>query len=1371
MRNLKRALSLGLTAAMISGLMVMGSSAASYADVTSENNVEAIEVLEAVGIMIGDENGNFNPDQNVTRNEMAVVMANLMEYNVASYKDTSPFTDVPSWAEPYVAACYTNGITSGYSDTVYGGSDNVTTAQAALMLMKALGYFQYSSDFGSDWQLATTRQGNAIDLFVGVDSGVTQPMTRNDVAQLVLNTLKSGTVEASTDGSWSIGDVTINNNVTYSFITSNQTYATAIDDVRSTSNTTDANRSIVELGEQLYMGDLKLEDDTFDDFNRPSRTWSYEGDEIGTYAKKELLQVSYTTEVEGGDIYGDIGTSACDYDLTYSVDGVELGGAATDDEAAKLARRNSEDMYTTGNGVLTEVYVDIDKEETYIVEIHTYLAEALNDYNETSEVATLRVYDGREAYTNYDVDVETVPNVTDVTEGTFYQVNISKKNVSPNGEVLVLNDVQVLEDSEISKYSSDDGNKGNAKVTKLTTDGTEYEGNKDAYYDDEILYQYNENLLTDNSYNIYLDQYGYFLGVDLYEGTKNYVFITGFDRNTSNLAVKTATANAIFLDGTMDNIQVNVTATDDNIEDAYDDYNAANSNVELFVPWSTIPYSSDSWTDLGKQGDEGINNLNQWYTYTVNDAGVYTLKPCVNMTWTQYGMTDPATDDETIIRTDNLSIKDVHPKAVTGTTPLSTRVYGEDETVFITVDLDIVDTTGGIKKAITDVNGVYTGVQSVDLIVDTTDPQAYQLGQVYTVSDSKGYVIGAVVIGEAQGNTGNYAYILSQAKSEEKIGDTYYWTFEAVYEGEKQTLTARSSYEDTIDNIERGKVVELRFDADGYVVNVKNASKLYEDYNLEIDGYDVYNMKDVTVGENVPEVVRLQGNTLYITDDRTDKGLGIASGAKAVVIQPENGKEVITNCSSVEAAVNRLADPDDSTTIKEYNGKIVAVLDSRGAAAWIVFDSETPLGGNNYNDVNRGNVETIYADGYKQHGVNLKGSSADATFSVNDYGMLSISMEYEAPEWVPDEATVELAAPLYYNNAYLRTVTFNPAVIYNGEAHVTSGTFFYGQYMGYDASKFSFGKLTTEDFSEVSVYYLDQARNNIADRLVDEETELYTDASNPKALHFELHNSAAANNVSLTSYNMDNGWTNDTTYQFDDLNTGWNTNVNKSASGNLPVIITLDLTGMTNLYSALNSSIALSNFDEADDAQVAADKELKISFTSPTTNLQTGAAVDFTISFTPNTFNTGDIRAYHVVIPKLGVDTIIFALDDEFDSTDTGYEPAYIGTENLQITAADVKLEAIDALEVTGVSISGNKAIISFNRDVTVTGGKSAVSVTGNAAGQVATAVANAGAQTVTVTLNPGHVFGENDTITINNGTGKISDSYGYEIAAGTVAQ
>src|SRR5699024_7737348 len=196
MRNLKRVLSLGMTAAMITGLMVVGTSAASYADVSTEDNVEAISVLEEVGIMVGDENGDFNPDQLVTRNEMAVVMSNLMDYRVATYAGTSPFTDVPSWAEPYVAACWTNGITAGTSATTYGGSDTVTTAQAALMLMKALGYFQYAQDFGADWQLATISKGSTAGLYSGVSASASQALSRNDAAQMVLNALEAAMVEA-----------------------------------------------------------------------------------------------------------------------------------------------------------------------------------------------------------------------------------------------------------------------------------------------------------------------------------------------------------------------------------------------------------------------------------------------------------------------------------------------------------------------------------------------------------------------------------------------------------------------------------------------------------------------------------------------------------------------------------------------------------------------------------------------------------------------------------------------------------------------------------------------------------------------------------------------------------------------------------------------------------------------------------------------------------------------------------------------------------------------------------------------------------------------------------------------------------------------
>ena len=79
MRNLKRALSLLLSSTMVLGMLVMGSSAAGYQDVDASNvNQEAIEVLQTVGIMTGDQNGNFNPDGSITRNEMAVVMAHLL---------------------------------------------------------------------------------------------------------------------------------------------------------------------------------------------------------------------------------------------------------------------------------------------------------------------------------------------------------------------------------------------------------------------------------------------------------------------------------------------------------------------------------------------------------------------------------------------------------------------------------------------------------------------------------------------------------------------------------------------------------------------------------------------------------------------------------------------------------------------------------------------------------------------------------------------------------------------------------------------------------------------------------------------------------------------------------------------------------------------------------------------------------------------------------------------------------------------------------------------------------------------------------------------------------------------------------------------
>ena len=196
MRNLKRALSLTLASVMLLGMMVVGAGAASYPDVDESNNIEAIEVLQAVKVMEGDSAGNFDPDRPVSRAEMAVIMALLLNLDYDYYRGTNPFTDVPSWCAPYVAACFANGIVSGYNATTYGSADAVNAVQAASMMMRALGYFKYSSDYEGDFVLSTVKQASKIELFDGINANSMDPLTRNQVAQLALNTLESTMVDA-----------------------------------------------------------------------------------------------------------------------------------------------------------------------------------------------------------------------------------------------------------------------------------------------------------------------------------------------------------------------------------------------------------------------------------------------------------------------------------------------------------------------------------------------------------------------------------------------------------------------------------------------------------------------------------------------------------------------------------------------------------------------------------------------------------------------------------------------------------------------------------------------------------------------------------------------------------------------------------------------------------------------------------------------------------------------------------------------------------------------------------------------------------------------------------------------------------------------
>ena len=113
-----------------------------------------IEVLQAVEVMVGDERG-FGPERPVTRAEMAVVMGKLLNLDYNYYTAICPFDDVYDWARGRVGACYANGIVSGRGEGVYDPGATVTAVEAASMLMRALGYFQYSNDYAEGLEVAT----------------------------------------------------------------------------------------------------------------------------------------------------------------------------------------------------------------------------------------------------------------------------------------------------------------------------------------------------------------------------------------------------------------------------------------------------------------------------------------------------------------------------------------------------------------------------------------------------------------------------------------------------------------------------------------------------------------------------------------------------------------------------------------------------------------------------------------------------------------------------------------------------------------------------------------------------------------------------------------------------------------------------------------------------------------------------------------------------------------------------------------------------------------------------------------------------------------------------------------------------------------
>ncbi len=514
--------------------------------------------------MIVGDNGNFRPDDSVSRNEMAVIMAKLIlgTYEADSYVGSHPFTDVPSWASRYVAACYNSGIISGRGEGIYDGASTVTAVEAAAMMLRALGYEDLSLG-ATQWDQPVAAKANEINLFKGLSGNSQTPMDRNSVAQLALNTLEATMVRTTRTGQ----DITLPGGIV---IASTRTYVDREDvngrDYLEEDGAPSGDNKL-QLCEHLYDKDLTKDTGKGDDFGRPATTWSYDGKEVISVANDATL--TYTKEVKAKDIYKALNLREPKNDVKYFVNG--------DTQADATLNSSATDTLGSGNGTLTQVYKDGD--DVTITVIETFLAQVSGDYDEDDEELTIAAVSDDSALgtVDYTLKLEDFANLADFSDEDYVLFTAVTDGTDATVKTLVPAEVVT---ATVNGYTEDkDGNEKD-----VTFDGKTYEYNVN--FDDQDL----GTTYTVKEESVFImDGYGYVIGLDKVASSDDYVFLLEFKSDGWNTS-KTVSANAYFTDGTNKDIKlekVNGKSITDVAPGAPDDTEVETADGTFYPGWYT----------------------------------------------------------------------------------------------------------------------------------------------------------------------------------------------------------------------------------------------------------------------------------------------------------------------------------------------------------------------------------------------------------------------------------------------------------------------------------------------------------------------------------------------------------------------------------------------------------------------------------------------------------------------------------------------------------------------------------------------------------------------------------------------------------------
>ena len=286
---MKKFLSLVLALVMTMSLVTVSAGAKDFNDAGDVQHTEAVEVLSAIGVINGMPDGSFNPKGSLTRAQAAKIITSITltpETAAELTTDTAPFADVAAshWAAGYIAEGVDAGILAGTGAGKFSPDAELKGFEFAKMLLVALGYDATAEGMtGSTWSIAVAKLAKKVGLTAGISGFVgNKVITREEAAQMALNALKKEKVgydETAGSTSITIGDLVI---------------ATNPGKAEGT-------------GDDLYENfkTLKLTKSGTDALGRPATKWTYEKEEIGTYAGTADYTVTLTKAVKDLEKYLD----------------------------------------------------------------------------------------------------------------------------------------------------------------------------------------------------------------------------------------------------------------------------------------------------------------------------------------------------------------------------------------------------------------------------------------------------------------------------------------------------------------------------------------------------------------------------------------------------------------------------------------------------------------------------------------------------------------------------------------------------------------------------------------------------------------------------------------------------------------------------------------------------------------------------------------------------------------------------------------------------------------------------------------------------------------------------------------------------------